>query len=297
MIKPEIVDVTDELVLLRVTGSEFNQGNVSCIVMEDGLVFVDMGQNLDLVARFRKKMEERFKKKASFVLLTHMHWDHLLAQDVFRDVPIISSQNGVDAIKKELENELSPEGRKKVVEDTKKWMEEQGATPSKEREDWWEMLPTVRVVPPTIGVKDEITFESNGRKFRYQVVGGHSDCSSYIHCETDNILITGDNLVVQHAANSPCMLAGFNPKCIEILEHFERMNVDRYVPGHGPVVGVEYVTKSREWFTSMFDALRELKSNEIPMEKAISDPSLPDFFEEERPRQWERIVEFWYKAV
>ena len=155
----------------------------------------------------------------------------------------------------------------------------------------------VNVFPPTIGIKEEMMFESNGSLYKYKVIGGHSDCSSILHCETDGILITGDNLVANHAANSSCMLAGFNQAGVEILRKFEKMGVDTFVPGHGPVVNTDYVIRSREWFVSMFRALGDLKSEGATKEEAIKSSKLPEFFEGDTPRQWERILEFWFDRV
>ena len=98
MVDTEIIDVTDDIVLMRVTGSQFNQGNITCIELDNGLAFVDTGQSVDRTAQFRKKMEKRFNKKALFVLLTHTHWDHIFGMDAFNDVPLISSEKGVESI-------------------------------------------------------------------------------------------------------------------------------------------------------------------------------------------------------
>jgi glyoxylase-like metal-dependent hydrolase (beta-lactamase superfamily II) len=297
MVDTEITDVTDDIVLMRVVGSKFNQGNMTCIALENGLVFVDTGQNAKYSEQFRKAMEKRFNQKTLFVLLTHSHWDHIFGMETFHDVPIISSEKGVDSIREELAKELSPEGRQKVIEQSKKWLEENKVEITKERQEWFDMLPKVKVSIPTIGIREEMIFHSDGKEFLYRVVGGHSECSSYIHCVSDEVLITGDNLVAKHAANSGCMLAGFGSQGLEVLSQFEKMGVDKYVPGHGPVVNTDYIVKSRKWFSSMFDALRGLKRDGVSAEDAIKDSSLPEFFESETPRSWDMIVEHWYNTI
>jgi hypothetical protein len=75
------------------------------------------------------------------------------------------------------------------------------------------------------------------------------------------------------------------------------MEIETYIPGHGPPVHKDYLKKSRDWFISMFDSLEKLKTNDVAKEEAIKDSSLPEFFEDKKPRQWERILEFWYDAV
>ncbi|UCE11249.1 MAG: MBL fold metallo-hydrolase [Candidatus Thorarchaeota archaeon] len=293
----EITDVTNDIVLMRVVGTKANHGNVTCISLDDGLVFIDTGKDARATSKFRSKMEARFKKKPIFVLLTHTHWDHIFGMEVFSDVPIISSDAGVEAIRKELDGELSKEGRQKVIKQIRESLKEEGRTPSEAHKQFFDDLTNVTITVPSIGVKGEIEFGSEGRRYKYWSIGGHSDCSSVVFCEKEKVLITGDNLVAEHAANSPCMLAGFKPEAIEILESFEQMDVDTFIPGHGPVVGPEYVVKSTEWFSKMFSFLSDLKSKGVPSEKAVSDPALPEFFENATPRDYEHILEFWYNAV
>ncbi|MFX1370107.1 MAG: MBL fold metallo-hydrolase [Promethearchaeota archaeon] len=297
MPKMEITDVAENLVLMRVTDSSFNQGNVVCIALDEGLVFVDTGQTKARTAKFRSQMEKRFGKSAQFTLLTHTHWDHILGMDAFADVPIITTQQGVASMKKQLEEDLSAEGRKKVIEQSKGFLAERGVEPSEEQNEWFSSLMETKVSVPDIGVKDTISFGTMDRSYHYHLVGGHSECSATVFCESERILITGDNLVVEHAANSPCMLAGFNEAAIDILKSFEQMDVEKYIPGHGPIVENDYLAKSREWFTEMFASLKKLKLKEMKPEDAIADPTLPAFFEEAVPRQWENILTHWYNNV
>ena len=82
-----------------------------------------------------------------------------------RDLPVKTL--GVD-----LDNGFEPsyvtvKGRKKVIDETKKWLKEKDQTPSKEQEEWWKDLMKVKIIPPTIGIKEEITFDSNGHSYRY----------------------------------------------------------------------------------------------------------------------------------
>ncbi len=51
------IDVTEDIVMLRTTGSPFNDGNIICINQSDGLVFVDAGRIAETAKEFRKDME------------------------------------------------------------------------------------------------------------------------------------------------------------------------------------------------------------------------------------------------
>ncbi|MFW9868709.1 MAG: MBL fold metallo-hydrolase [Candidatus Thorarchaeota archaeon] len=293
----EYIDVRKNIVLMRITGSGFNEGNVTCIELDDKLVFVDVGRKAEPVKKFRLKMEERFGKETSMVLLTHTHQDHYFGVEAFKDVPIVTTYHGLKAVTDNLRDSWSHEGRLKTIEEVKGFFREKNE-PLPERFNGWdkELLAT-NLFSPTFGVKDEIKLESKDRFLFYRAIGGHSDCSAYLHFEPENILITGDNLVAEHASNSACMLAGFDAMGVEILRRFEDYKASLLIPGHGPIVDTKYVRKSREWFTKMFDHLRALKEKETPVEDVVADSSLPKFFEENKPNQWNNILSFWYEKV
>lgn len=297
MINTEYIDVSENIVLMRITGTGHNEGNVTCIELDDRLVFVDAGRVAKPIKEFRSKMEERFDKVTSLLLLTHTHGDHYFGIDAFSDVPIITTSKGVESIAENMKTEWSQEGRQKTIEEVKGFFKEQGKPIPEKYKKWQKDLLEAEIHPPTIGVKDEISIESNGGQIHYRSIGGHSECSAYLFCESENILITGDNLVAEHGSNSACMLAGLGADGVDILQSFEGMNVDKLIPGHGPVVNTDYVRTSREWFTNMFEKLRVLKKKGLSKEEAIADSSLPEFFEEKKPGQWENILGFWYDKL
>ena len=293
----ENIDVTENIVLMRITGSDFNEGNVVCIALDDRLVFVDAGRVVKQVKEFRSKMEKRFGKKTALLLLTHTHPDHYFGVDAFSDVPIVTTDSGVKAIQEKLEKGWSIEGRREEIDEVMSFFKEKGESIPEQFKNWEKELLETKILRPTIGVKDEISIGSNGVGLHYRAVGGHSDCSAYLFFEPDNVLITGDNLVAEHANNSPCMLAGFDNKGLEVLQIFEEINADKLIPGHGPVVDTDYVRRSREWFMEMFGKLRELKDKGVSAEEAIKDSSLPEFFEDKKPRNWDAILNQWYENV
>ncbi|MFW9925970.1 MAG: MBL fold metallo-hydrolase, partial [Candidatus Thorarchaeota archaeon] len=297
MSSTEYIDVRTNIVLMRVTGSGFNEGNVTCIEFDDKLVFIDAGRKAKAVRNFRSKMEERFGKQTSMVLLTHTHQDHYFGIEAFKDVPIITTYPGLKAVADNLGESWSHEGRIKTIEEVKGFFREKNEPLPERFKGWDQELLATKLVSPTFGVKDEIKLESSNGCLFYRTIGGHSECSAYLYYEPENILITGDNLVAEHAGNSACMLAGFDVQGIEILQKFEDYNANILIPGHGPVVDTNYVRKSRKWFIEMFDYLRGLKEKETPVDEVVVDSSLPSFFEENRPNQWNNILSFWYEKV
>ena len=72
----------------------------TCIALPDELVFVDCGIYPDLATKFRTDMEEKYQRKCSHLFLTHTHWDHIMAMEVYKDTNVVASESGI----KDLEN-------------------------------------------------------------------------------------------------------------------------------------------------------------------------------------------------
>ncbi|MFX0030480.1 MAG: MBL fold metallo-hydrolase, partial [Candidatus Hermodarchaeota archaeon] len=73
--------------------------SITCIALPTELIFVDCGCYPEVVRKFRLDMETKFQRKTSHLLLTHTHWDHVIAMDEFRDVHIVCSKAGLQGIK------------------------------------------------------------------------------------------------------------------------------------------------------------------------------------------------------
>jgi len=297
MVSLKYVQANDSIIVMRIIDSPFNQSNVVCIELEDGLAFVDASLKAVYTSKFRSEMEERFGKKASMLFLTHTHWDHYFGIDAFSDLPIIVSQVGLESLAKSLEEELSEEGRVRYLEAMNEQLAELGPLPEGWEEDWVPNYLNAKLSRPTMGVKDEMTVGSEKRLIQFRVVGGHTDCSAYLYVEPDRVLLSGDNLVAEHAKNSTCMLALLKPSCMELLKLFEDIGPSKIIPGHGPIVETDYVRTSREWFSAMFAKLRSMKDAGVTLENAVKDARLHDFFEPEKHTQWDRILNEWYQVA
>lgn len=298
-IKIEQVNVSEKVIVLRKTGTGLNEGNITCIEMDDGLIFIDTGRTAKEAKDFRKEMEKRFNKKTKLLLLTHYHVDHFYGVEAFKDVPIFATQKEKEEyLKHTRDGYLTKEDREKYIknmlENAKK---ENSELPDNMLNDWIPNFLNAKLFPITFGIKDEMTIGYNNRKIIFKEVGGHTVGSAYIQVMPENILITGDNLNCEFAENSGCMLGGMNWEGIKILELFEELNPTKVIPGHGSVVYNDYITASKKYFSEVFTKLKVLKEDNIPLEEAIKNSSLPEFFEKEKHAQFDLILSSWYKQL
>lgn len=294
------VDVTDNIVMMEPLNEGLpNEGNMTCLSIDKDLIFIDATGIKALAAKFRADMEAQFKKKASYLFLTHFHQDHVFGLGAFEDITTIGTQTGLDEFRKDLKGEYTKDHREKQVEEWKNEIKEQGRKPTKEWEGWAENYKNAELFSPKIGVKNKLTTGNSDQQLTFEAVGGHSECSAYLYYEPDQILFTGDNLNAEHAKRSPCFFAGVimeleKGESLKILRKFEEMAVKKVVPGHGPVLDPSYVKETRDYFTKLITKLQAFKAEGVPTEDAINHPELPPFYEKEKPKYLDQILTMWY---
>lgn len=68
---------------------------IACIALPTELIFVDCGCYPKLIKKFREDMEAKYERKTSHLFLTHTHWDHLIAMEVFKDINVVAFELGI----------------------------------------------------------------------------------------------------------------------------------------------------------------------------------------------------------
>jgi len=263
----------------------------TCIALPDSLVFVDCGVYLAFTKKFREDMEKRFQRKTSHLILTHSHWDHILAMKVFKDVDIIISKKDLTSLKKALKGYLSPE---KLLEYAEQYAEED----AKLTED----IKKAELFSPNISVKDEMKITSNDHEINIKVIGSHTTGSVHVFYPKGRVLCTGDNLLECY----PQLLAS-NWKSLDLLRSWETLDVVHVVPGHGKPVTKDYITKVRQYYEDLISFLKKEINKNTPLKDVLKNPQLPAYFGTKQT-DWQyacrfganwltAVIEDWYKLL
>ncbi|MFW9824414.1 MAG: MBL fold metallo-hydrolase [Candidatus Thorarchaeota archaeon] len=233
----------------------------TCIALPKELIFVDCGVYPDLAEIFRRDMEKKFKRECSHLLLTHTHWDHILAMEVFKDVTAVASETGIN----DLNNFL------KVLN-------------NKPQEDWPGILNTTEVEVieilaksniflPNMSVKEQITIGEKDHEVIFRVIGGHSKDSAYIFYPKEKVLCGGDNLIECYY-----QLSGSPDETLKIIRHWDSLDINFAIPGHGKVVNKDFITNLRLYYEDLITVLEELINQGITRKKILTHPQLPQYF-------------------
>lgn len=238
-------------------------GNSVAIVGDDGVVIVDTGQIPSLTKRMVAEVKAKTDKPVRYVVNTHWHWDHNLANFVWSDaypgVRIVSTpftrQLLIDSTPGLLEffDKSAPvmlERMRKRRETTTNETEKANLTD--DIEDFESGLPEVRAakfVPPNETFDRTLTIHLGKREVRVFHPGRANTAGDVaVYVPDAKVLITGDIVV----APTPYATSSYFTEWIAVLKSLSAMDAVAIVPGHGPV------QRDRKYMASLTELLESL---------------------------------------
>ncbi|MFQ5977754.1 MAG: MBL fold metallo-hydrolase [Candidatus Heimdallarchaeota archaeon] len=243
----DLVELADSVIVCQ--DRSYYQVNMVCINLTSELVFVDTCTKPPLAAKFRKTMEARFGEKKATLVITHANGDHFQAIDAFDDLPVVVS---VPFLKRVKQYNI-PRKRMKLLQEAQTFSK-------------------------------EITFGQENHKLIFHWVGGHTADSIYGLLPSEKIVIAGDNLISNMPQYFPFADTDL-AKWVNCLKNWENLDVDRFICGHGGIVGKNHVAKVRRFFEALRAFLVSSKKENLSMEEVLTHPDLPSYFEAD-PEGW-----------
>ena len=241
----QLTEVRNGIYLAQGTAQVFNS-NALVIVNDEDVVVVDShitpAKARDLLA----SIEQLTDKKVSTLINSHFHFDHAHGNQAFpEDVPIIGheftrmklagepleeptytrSAAGNQARLAQLDEEIaaaeSDEEREKL--------EAFKAMFARHVADFDEIDP----VPPDVTLTERMTLFRGGREIQVLFLGrAHTGGDLLVYFPQDRLVFTGDV-----AFSGPSFLGdGFVDEWPETLMNIKKLDIEIFVPGHGPPV-------------------------------------------------------------
>ena len=235
---------------------------VTCIALPNQLIFVDCGVYTKAIMEFRKQMEEHFQRKTSHLLLTHIHWDHILAMKAFKDVDVVVAKKGISGLKRSYSGYLNPTERK-----------DRANIYRKEDPEVAKDIETAELFIPNITVKDELEIGEEDQKIVFKVIGNHTADSAVVLFPSEKIMCTGDNLITTYP-----QLIRSSFETVEMYKSWEDMDIESFIPGHGNPVKKDYVKSIRKYYESLIDFLKTKIKQKTSIRKILKDEDLPKYF-------------------
>ncbi|MFX0038331.1 MAG: MBL fold metallo-hydrolase [Promethearchaeota archaeon] len=239
----ELEEVTSRTQLVNF--KDYFNLNAGAIILNNFIIVIDTLMYPRQAKTFKEKLETKYKLPIKYLFITHYHADHHFGVASFKDVEIFGSSILIENMKKRKEQHWT-------IEAFNEW--------KKEEPKLAEIIDEIEIIIPTKGFEKKLIIHDNGLRVEFYHSGGHTGCSSYAYFPEEKVLFSGDLIA-----------AGFWPFIsdptedfegwIRSFEHMLSLDIKIVIPGHGPVVGKDYI---KDQLTFM----RELRKNVL---KAISE--------------------------
>jgi glyoxylase-like metal-dependent hydrolase (beta-lactamase superfamily II) len=277
----EYITVSKSVVMLQ-NEKQFGS-NITCVELDNGLVFFDCCLFKERAAKFRSDMESKYKKNTLALVLSHSHIDHFFGMSAFEDVPVIASYSSEANYVRQLKIDYPQyvEGYKNVFP------------------KFDEALKDAKLFMPSVWYDKEMTLGSGESKLIILNTGGHSICSSYALFEKESVIVAGDNLQAEYHPYFGDR-TGDLLVWISTLKSWEEMNVSNFCPGHGPNVDLNYLTSTRVFFEDLYNLLVEFKKQNIAIEEIVISDKMPEGYwpkELPKPGWYNPSIAFVYKTI
>ncbi|CAO4170854.1 quinoprotein relay system zinc metallohydrolase 2 [Methylorubrum populi] len=225
--------------------------NIGFIVGRDGVLVTESGGSLADGQWLRAEIAKRTDKPIRYVLLTHVHPDHVFGAAAFRgDSPTFVGHAA-------LRGALDARGefyRKRLAEIL-------GEDKAGE------------VVYPTLEVKDGAEIDLGGRILRLTAHGSaHTTCDLSMLDTGSGLLFPADLLFVGRIPSLDGSLLGW----FKEIERLKQMGAARAVPGHGPtsVTFAPTIADLTRYLSALRDETRKAVASGVPIEIAVRTVAL-----------------------
>lgn len=218
--------------------------NPSILFTEEGAVFVDTSQWLTHLLEMIKFAKERGPIK--YLVNTEGHIDHIFGNHWFaNECPVIGHERLHELMWTVAGDVPCYEYSIDVLER----QDPEGLPLMPSKEDYI-------VNYPQITFKDHLTIKLKSHTLDMYHTPGHSDSQICLYVPEERVVFVGDTIFSGcqtwlHSANIDELLSSLNL--------IEKLDFDYLVPGHGPVVGKEYIAYQRavvyDWIAAVADGV------------------------------------------
>ncbi len=239
--------------------------NAGFIDLGDRTVIFDTFLNIEAAREMKQAAELLTGKKASIVINSHSHSDHIIGNCLFDEVVLISSpetRTAVEKTKKEFDEEK--EDYKKRVEEIEKLFEtETDEDTIANLKNEYKFLsnftkPGVDIRVPDISIDGETVLYGSKRTLKLlKFDKAHSSGDIVAYIPEDKICFTGDLLF---SSSHPWIGSGNPEGLIEALEELSSLDIEYFVPGHGRLAAKEDIFLQIKYIKEMIQLVEDNES-------------------------------------
>jgi len=211
--------------------------NAGIVIGRDGVLVVDTLISAKEGERFLADIRKVTDKPIKYVVNTHTHLDHALGNCVF-------ARLGATVISHEADRKL---------------LAAQGSALLKHAGDYGlkpEDMAGTEIVVPALAFSERLSIDLGGEEVQLiRVAPSHTEGSVVAYVPAKKLLFSGDILFTDF---HPYLADGDMPGWAKTIDTLLAMDVERIVPGHGPLSGKKDLRDMKEYLQLFDSKAREL---------------------------------------
>jgi len=211
--------------------------NAGIIIGKDGIVVVDTLVSAREAKRFIKDIRSVSKKPIRYVINTHYHLDHAFGNSEFVKLGavIVAQEND----RREMERSAA---------ETLKNIKGYGLTPQD--------MKGTKPAYPTVTYSERMTIDIGGERIELiHARHSHTGGDTLVYLRDKKVLFAGDILFTDY---HPFIAEGNIEEWVRQLDEIASMDVEKIIPGHGPVSGKKDVEAMKEYIIAFDRMAKEL---------------------------------------
>jgi cyclase len=259
--------------------------NAGFVVLEDGVLVFDTHATPAAGEALRAEIRAATTRPVRYVVNSHFHPDHTHGNQAFAgaSVEIIASpatrrdvlQRDIPAMNRSLSVAQSQIERLRKDLPAAKALADQTALRDQigQRQKFIDRLAGLRIVPPLVALENRLDVVTGPRTVRLLSLGkGHTEGDIVALVPDARVAFVGD---LFFNAALPAAQDAFLLEWSATLGHLLALDVDTFVPGHGPAGTKEDVRRFRRYLDDLKALVEASVSKGLSMEATVRDTRVP----------------------
>lgn len=227
--------------------------NAGAVILNNFILVIDTLLYPRQSKELRKKLEKKYNLPVKYLFITHSHTDHYFGVSSFEDVEIFGSNILIEVLKRKKEKIWT-------IEAFNEW--------KKSEPELSEIIDEIEIIIPNFGFENQWVLEDTDLTVEFFTSGGHTECSSYAYFPNENVLFAGDLVASGYWPFISDPTESFEG-WINSFEHMLTLKIDTIIPGHGHLVGKNYISEQLKFMKALKNAVLETISEGRETENVI----------------------------
>ncbi len=224
--------------------------NAGIIIGKDGIVVIDTLVSSKEAKRFIKDIRAISDKPIKYVVNTHSHLDHTFGNSDFRRLGAVIISHMNDNKNMRISSEAALKNAKSY-----------GLT---EKD-----MKGTKIAYPVLTFNDRMEIDLGNQKIELIYIGpSHTDGSIMVYLPDKKILFAGDILFTNY---HPFIADGNIEEWIKALDYIMTMDVEKIIPGHGPVSNKQDIADMKNYLIAFDKKAKELSAESNDVEYITSE--------------------------